>query len=262
MPVRLKYFQKYANAGDQFSLAAARHFFGPEIIACDEAPQSEENLLLLGSILQLADTHSHVCGAGFISEDSRLSEAPRAIHCVRGPHTARLLAWQGISTPTALGDPGILAPEIFPAARPADIPVGIIPHYVDQSSSWIAQCRDNGVFVIDVLAPLEEFFANLQRCEVILSSSLHGIIFAHAYGKPALWISLSDRVIGNGFKFFDYYSSIGIPMEKTTRVAVAEEADPVALARMAAHGDHRPLRDGMLDALDRTRRSLKEEVLA
>jgi pyruvyltransferase len=43
-----------------------------------------------------------------------------------------------------------------------------------------------------------------------LSSTLHGLVFAHAYGKPALWLEFGDRVLGNGFKFFDYYHSIGV----------------------------------------------------
>ena len=36
------------------------------------------------------------------------------------------------------------------------------------------------------------------------------LIFAHAYGIPAAWIRLSGQVLGDGFKFLDYCSSIGI----------------------------------------------------
>ncbi|WP_156383835.1 hypothetical protein [Methylobacterium sp. Leaf456] len=46
-------------------------------------------------------------------------------------------------------------------------------------------------------------------CRRILSSSLHGLILAHAYGIPATWLKISDRPLGDDFKFRDYWASIG-----------------------------------------------------
>ena len=58
---------------------------------------------------------------------------------------------------------------------------------------------------------IEHIIDEINKCERILSSSLHGIIVAHAYNIPALWIKKGDIGSLNGFKFKDYFSSVNIP---------------------------------------------------
>lgn len=257
MQVNLKFFQKFLNAGDQFSLKLAEHYFGPEVVPCDQTPLTKPNLILIGSILEWSDSKSHVCGAGLISSGSKVGVAPRSVHCVRGPLTARALEKQGLKCPDTFGDPGMLAPILFPQIRPPDRAIGIIPHYKDRGASWIETCRKAQFSIIDVLSPLKDFFPTLQRCEVILSSSLHGIVFAHAYGKRALWIELSDRVIGDGFKFFDYYSSIGVPPENVTRWRITNETDPGEIASLATAGNQTQLLGPLQMAIAKTKRELR-----
>ena len=257
MAVNLKYFHKYPNAGDEFSLVVARHYFSPDINACDKGPLEEPNLLLLGSILDWSDSMSYICGAGLIASDSKLRTPPKSVNCVRGPLTDLFLERQGIEAAHAYGDPGILAPKIFPQNGSSTAKIGIIPHYKDSESPWIAGCRKMGIPIIDSLSPLQEYFDNLQQCEVILSSSLHGIIFAHAYGKRALWIELSDNVIGKGFKFFDYYLSMGVSPEKVIRLRITGDVDPHVAARLATDGDHSKLRLSLEAAIDKTKRQLE-----
>jgi len=50
--------------------------------------------------------------------------------------------------------------------------------------------------------------AQIDECEHILSSSLHGLICAQALGIKSRWILLSNNVLGDGFKFRDYASSM------------------------------------------------------
>ena len=55
---------------------------------------------------------------------------------------------------------------------------------------------------------VEAVIENLCDCERIVSSSLHGLIMATAYGIPCRWAELSDNVIGDGTKFRDFFQSV------------------------------------------------------
>ena len=60
---------------------------------------------------------------------------------------------------------------------------------------------------------IEAFLEEVLACEMIVSTSLHGVIVAHAYGIPAVWADFSEaatRIQGNHVKFLDYFASVGI----------------------------------------------------
>lgn len=155
-----------------------------------------------------SDPFSIIWGTGLIAEKFPVVR-PHAIYAVRGKLTRDEVIAQGIDCPEVYGDPALLMAELFPRACRGEFEVGVVPHYADLNVEFLEKAKNEGAVLINPLQPLDLFLAQLTKCKKVISSSLHGIIFAHAYGIPAVWVRLSDRVIGAGFKFRDYYSSIG-----------------------------------------------------
>jgi pyruvyltransferase len=121
-----------------------------------------------------------------------------------------------MACPAVYGDPALLTPLVFPRRRPErrSFRLGLVPHYTDARDPQLAgmRARDD-VRVIDVLSGIESVIEGILDCDSVLSTSLHGLIVAHAYGVPARWIRISDRVQGGNFKFEDYLLSVGHPVE-------------------------------------------------
>ena len=48
-------------------------------------------------------------------------------------------------------------------------------------------------YVINLLDDVEKVLVDMFSCNKILSTSLHGIIVAQAYGIPALWCNFNSK---------------------------------------------------------------------
>jgi hypothetical protein len=169
-----------------------------------------DKYMVIGSVLAHADEHTVVWGAGFLKEGQSVLGPPKAVHALRGPLSRKRLQECGIEAPEVYGDPALLLPRLYNPEISKTHEVGLIAHHADKGHPWLERYRrDPKVRIVDIQTDTYRFVQEVKSCELIISSSLHGIICADAYGIPALWMELSDRVIGKGFKFFDYFSSIG-----------------------------------------------------
>jgi pyruvyltransferase len=127
---------------------------------------------------------------------------------------------QDIDCPSIYGDPALLYPLFY---KPLEVKkkyrYGLIPHYLDFNNDWIKKFENNkDVKIINIrVNSINSFIDEISECEMILSSSLHGIIAGDSYGIPSYWMELSKNVQGNGFKFKDYFSSVGRPIEEPIR---------------------------------------------
>ncbi|WP_163560666.1 polysaccharide pyruvyl transferase family protein [Halomonas sp. NO4] len=170
--------------------------------------------IVVGSVLSwghFRDGVAEVWGAGFMSAAGRVKYKPKAIHAVRGELSRELLIKQGISCPKVFGDPALIMPYIYkPDIKTSSNLVGVIPHYVDKPFfSGENYPQDENLKVIDIEQDTESFIDQVMECGVVLSSSLHGLIVADAYGIPSRRVVFSNNISGGDFKFRDYYSGIG-----------------------------------------------------
>lgn len=158
-----------------------------------------------------ATPNSVVWGAGFIRGDDRVSGAPGRVCAVRGWKSVARLREAGIDCPDVVGDAALLLPRLYtPKSDLPRAPLGVIAHFKDADEPFFDAARQwEGVKLIDICGGIEEVVDQIVSCDRIASSSLHGIICADAYGVPSIWLRPSNKPIGDGFKFFDYFSSVG-----------------------------------------------------
>ena len=135
-----------------------------------------------------------------------------------------MLLAQGIDCPEVYGDPALLLPHFFNPDVPKRYSMGIVPHYIDKESPFLDRYRhDPQVLILDIESSIQDFVRAVKSCEVIFSSSLHGLICADSYGIPNTWIQFSDDVVGGDFKFRDYRLSIGA--NEPTALRIGENTD-------------------------------------
>lgn len=170
-------------------------------------------VLAIGSIIKFARSGTKVWGSGSPRLTDRLSAD--ATYCaVRGPLTQRLVRDSGGHCLDVFGDPALLLPRIYHPQVDKRHAVGLIRHHV-HAAAPIRLAPD--ATEIDILRcgaeDIEAFLDEVLACEMIVSTSLHGLIVAQAYGIPAVWADFSDaetRIQGNHMKFIDYFASVGI----------------------------------------------------
>lgn len=161
--------------------------------------------LTLGPMLQ----YCTVWGAGIHDPAAPIPTPPRDIRAVRGPHSKRALEKAGFSCPGTFGDPGLLLPRLYRPTITSKKPLGLIPHWTDLIPVYEAYGASPDISVINLHDPVESVITQINSCQNIISSSLHGLIVADAYGIPNRWAEFGDNVPGRGVKFRDYYDSIG-----------------------------------------------------
>lgn len=251
MPGLPAYWSRYRNFGDLLTPILYQKIHGTPLCRLSRGGGSSIRaprkwLLGVGSIF----THrcldgAMVWGTGYIPKGD-IQGTPAAIRCLRGPLTAEALTKNGVPiTTNVFGDPGLVLPKFFPPANERVYEFGVVPHLEDLDHPAVQSLKEYpGCKVVNLGRPPKVVIEEITSCERILSSSLHGLVAADAYGIPSLWIELSDKVWGNGFKFYDYYESLGVRNVKPTAV---HDQDDMFLARLST--EQRLVAPSMVDGI-------------
>mgnify|MGYP006440581225 CR=1 FL=1 len=169
-----------------------------------------------------------VWGSGFMFDGEVVSATHMHVTAVRGPLSAARLPRMHQRTIGALGDPALLVSRLFaeplcfgtiPKASPL-----LIPHFMDLSSPywWHMKTQWPEIEITDTLGDPFSLMHRIATSSLVISTGLHPLIVADAYGIPSIWIQVASNVKGGSFKFTDHSLSVGstrrpVPVDSVIR---------------------------------------------
>lgn len=200
------YWYRGNNFGDELAPIICRHFSGRDPVYVD-LTSDIPHLCIIGSVLQDMGPNTVVWGAGYVEKPQ--GQQVREVLALRGEFSRDIYnLYHGTEIEVPLGDPAMLMPFIFQPPHVKKYRLGIIPHVIDLMDCALKYGGAEDCLVINLRDDPGIVIQHILSCEQVISSALHGLIVAHAYGIPAAWVEFSDRILGNGFKFWDYFTTI------------------------------------------------------
>ena len=205
----------------------------------------------VGSVLEFLphEFDGVIWGSGLMGDAPHPLPHARVL-AVRGPLTRDRI---GAAGTIAFGDPGLLVSRRMhrPTARWA---VGFVPHGHHRSHPGFAvlAATTPGSRVVNVHESARRAVREIAACRVIVTTSLHGLVTADAFGIPAVWTSLDPPLSGGDFKFRDYESAV--TPGRTRHVTWVDGVQPAELTRLAWSADAdrvAHLGDGLVRAIGR-----------
>jgi len=237
------------NFGDSITPIMFEHFgFFPLL-----SHPSNAQAVGVGSLLQIFKDYRNwggtVLGAGLI--DDRKLSLPRArFVAVRGAKTKANL---GLSGDVQLGDPGLLISKFIDVESPMrSRKIGVIPHYTDLAAGELKCFLSNNEAQLVLISPrqsVRKVVEQIKKCEVVLSSSLHGLIFADALSVANVWFKVKGNYVRSDFKYYDYYTCFDMSREPSVIEGKTPLDELVALARVPPAGQLEELQTNLYGSL-------------
>lgn len=191
---------QHDNFGDGLSLVIVEKMLKQKMPHTNHPNTNRKKLLGLGSILHFANTGDVIWGSGLNGKipTSRCQFHHLDVRAVRGPKTRNFLLSRNIDCPEVYGDPAILLPKLFPMLKPTPKREYIvIPNYNDLEK--YKTCKN---LVLPTAKNPMDVVHEILQAKLVISSSLHGIVVAEAFGIPAKWLQSTQEA---PFKYEDYY---------------------------------------------------------
>ena len=226
----------FSNFGDELSRRVVGEVSGRRV---RWAPPESARVIAIGSVLEhvaAVDRPGLIWGTGL-----RRPEFPPAPWADR--RSAQFLAVRGALTRDALGlpeqlplgDPGLLVRTfVRPSRRSRGVVV--IPHFLAFNSSaarrQLAAARAEGLRVVPPSAHWGRVCEEVAEADLVLSSSLHGMVIADALDRPVQLVSFADTV-EPAFKFADYQTLYGLSSAFVSFVGDILQGDIAAVRERA-----------------------------
>lgn len=204
------------NFGDELSPLIVKAVSGRNV---EWSPAAAAELVAIGSVFELAarvPNSAAVWGTGIRADcDADRAEEIRAsvgpILAVRGPNTRSALR---LAEDTPLGDPGLLATRLVDRVRDLNDAPLVIPHFSAWNSghgrAQVAQLKALSFQIAPPSLEPMEMIRRIAGARFVLSSSLHGVVIAHALGVPTqLLVNSATSVREPMWKYHDYFESLG-----------------------------------------------------
>ncbi|BEN00752.1 polysaccharide pyruvyl transferase family protein [Serratia sp. CY54039] len=219
------------NAGDHLAKVIVEQMLILQDKEIMDKKSSSNKLLSIGSVMHFANQGDCVWGTGVNGKIplDKLNFSRLDVRAVRGPKTRKVLQDKGIDVPEVYGDPALLLPSIFSKKILEDArlqrEVLVIPHMNEDMGKYekyrhmLCSPRQGAL----------NFTRRIVNSSFVISSSLHGVIIAEAYGIPAIFL---DGESGESmFKYDDYYQGTGrdyYPVAKSVDEAFKlKHAEPI-----------------------------------
>lgn len=225
------------NVGDRISLEIVRDILKSSGLDLQHITESTHRLLGIGSILHDVYVPSTIWGSGLHHYGCRIPTTSLDVRAVRGPLTYSRLREAQIPCPRVFGDPGILVTRLFqPSTLTASKDYVVIPHFTKEAKYSSLKHNVLSTITADWLG----FLQQISDARLVISGSLHGIIFADALGIPAILLEDTDQDL---FKYEDYYFSTG-----RYSFPIARSIEEARLLTPPPHPDLNQMRHALLQA--------------
>lgn len=227
--VNINYCHDFKNLGDNISPLLVEYAASTYGIDIMNPTKETHHLYAVGSIITAGAQDCTIWGSGILNTKilGRMKSRKFDVRSVRGPLSRLILLEHGYDVPEIYGDPAILMPLIYNPSVEKKYPVSVITHMNEIDFSLNKDIHQINIKTDDYKAFVEE----IKSSELIISSSLHGIIFAEIYGVKAILLKPKADL----FKYYDYYYSTGrLHFPIATSIEEALRMEPISIPKFDA----------------------------
>lgn len=212
--INLEWWSKKVNVGDELAKVIYSYMLERRGLSPDHPTKKTIHLMTVGSLVGMKNFDAVIWGSGvhvYANVQKLINNRKTVkldIRAMRGPVTKSALEACGYNCKKAvMGDPAILMPDIYmPENFEKKHKISLILHIKTKD---IEEKKKMYNCISVETRDYKKFINEIVQSELIISSSLHGIILAEMYGVPAVFMNENGLMDAEIMKFKDWYFSTG-----------------------------------------------------